>query len=190
LSIPLPDAETCLTKNQGLVVHFSTCPKMSRRPDLLYPCDLRFVIHGGLGSTKELCCCVVRPGEKYSADNSGLPGCIGLLVDYRKGTLRIGGREDGGTIEDDDGNKEVDPRVPQTVEMFIECVEKPDASEYNEFLVGNPKVLGIFVDPLFAVGSRKELSGDLYTDVAYKEFKDYCKTLVSFPFLDSAARNF
>lgn len=134
-----------LCQRSALIVHFSGAPKGAGavRKDHLFPNDLLHVINmkatGGVSSS------VVLPNDNFHGVNRNATGCIGVILGLKgRESLEDANCEDCGSIEDEHGNRNsCNPRDISLDELERTITERP-IGKYNEWIVKNYKVLGIF----------------------------------------------
>ncbi len=96
-----------LNDKNGLVVHFSGCPKGIGPGKELFPDDLKDILSGRI--TGALSCSVVIPGDFYSSepDKGHATGTIEVILNVEGSNLSAVGHCDAGSYVDDDGNRHV-----------------------------------------------------------------------------------
>lgn len=152
----LADVHSSLRCRNALIVHFSGAPKgAGKERNHLFPKDL---LHVKLGNAAGgLSCSVVWPGDKFDGfDDRNATGCIGVVLDLLSiDSLVAVSSHDCGSIEDSYGNRIVESKVPITIDSIESSLNNREG--YNEWVVKDFKVLGVFAASPFEVSVLKEL---------------------------------
>ena len=138
-----------LRTRQAVLVHFST--NMSRRPELVFPNDLRLAMHL---QGKWLSFSAIQPGDTNPDANGrgGAEGSIGLLVDISRDTIvhKVYWADIG---SNDTGSFGLCP----TEKNCADSIDKRRDS--NEWRVENYLPVGIFILPPIIVRHISDLGG-------------------------------
>ncbi|MFM0218117.1 hypothetical protein [Paraburkholderia caledonica] len=146
---PVSDIYSLLRTGNSLIVHFSGIAPGTGNPSerLYYPHDLRNVVSGGaMGGVS---CSVIGPGDtigQLECDNA--TGCIGVVLGLQSPSslldVHVG---DGGSSVQPDGNRRPNPQPLSLIDVQGTLTGRR-LGTYNEWVIGDYKVLGIFVaDP-------------------------------------------
>lgn len=132
-----------LKTKKALIVHFSNLATMSRNPQ--FPDDLKTVIDSP--SSNPLSCCIVWPGHTMS-----LPGSVGVIIDPASSNIYGMCATDAGTsINNGEINSFTKPPSQEVLEEIYAF-----SDPYNECVVMNPKVIGIYIDNINHITVRRE----------------------------------
>ncbi|MEL5349748.1 hypothetical protein PTR25_08175 [Serratia nevei] len=131
-----------LNDKNGLVVHFSGCPKGIGPGKKLFPGDLKDILSGKI--TGALSCSVVIPGDFYSPepDKGHATGTIGVILDVDGSNLSAVSHCDAGSYVDDDGNRHV-PEKNITINDLEDSLSS--RITYNEWIIKPCDIKGIFI---------------------------------------------
>jgi hypothetical protein len=144
-----------LRGRNALIVHFSGAPKgagVDRGAAHLFPVDLQHVIAGhAMGGVS---CSVVHPGDVFHGFERNATGCIGVVLGLKsKESLVALDRHDCGSIEDASGNRIVKRERDITPADLASTLD--DRDDYNEWIVRDYVVHGIFAAPPYEVSILK-----------------------------------
>lgn len=153
----ISEVHAFLRKHNGLIVHFSGAPKgagKERGSAHLFPADLRHVINGcAMGG---LSCSVVRPGDIFHGFKRNATGCIGVVLDLKAdASLVAADPQDCGSSEDEHGNRRVDNERDISFEDLERTFRDRLVDGYNEWVVRDYVVRGIFAMKPFDVSILK-----------------------------------
>lgn len=140
----LPDIHAILRKHCALIVHFSGTPKGGGSNfELAFPDDLRKVISGQ--SQSGLSCSVVLPNDEFSdLERANATGCIGLVLGLTSEQSLIDAHPyDCGTFMKN-GSRQVPNARDMTAENIEDTVTSRKGDSYNEWVIANYSVIGIF----------------------------------------------
>src|SRR5262249_11671848 len=134
-----------LRSRNAFIVHFSGTPKGSGGGKW-FPNDLRHVIEGramgGLSSS------LVRPGDNFRGFKRNATGSIGVILGLQsKASLVAVDPSDCGSIEDEQGNRTVQNERDITMEDLARTLDARAVGDYNEWIIRNYDLLGIFAVP-------------------------------------------
>jgi len=151
----LSEIHDFLRGRNALIVHFSGAPKgagVDRGAAHLFPTELRHVIAGrAMGGVS---CSVVRPGDVFHGFERNATGCIGVVLGFKsKDSLVAVDRHDCGSIEDASGNRIVERERDITPANLASTLD--DRDDYNEWIVRDYVVQGIFAAPPYEVSILK-----------------------------------
>lgn len=138
----LDDVLSFLARHQALVVHCSGTPKGIGPGQERYPEDLR---HVWLGRAQGgISCSVVKPGDRFHGTGCSSTGSVGLVVapNDSKSIVAVAPRDAGSCVEN--GVRV----VGQEVDIGVTDLEQSITARsngYNEWVVRNFKVIGLFV---------------------------------------------
>lgn len=135
-----------LASRNALIVHFSGCPKGAGfERGHVYPADLQHVLareaQGGLAAS------VVMPGDRFAADFShcNSTGCIGVILDLNSPESLVAvSPHDCGSRDDHQGTREVLDEREITLEDLEQSISLRPRGGYNEWVVKDFRVIGIF----------------------------------------------
>lgn len=150
------EVHNVLRRYDGLIVHFSGAPKGSGVDrGHLYPQDLRHVEQGkAMGGVS---CSIVRPTDVFHGNRRNAIGCIGLVLDLiEPGSLVAVSPSDCGSIEID-GVRTVEREVDISATDIEKSIEDRQADSYNEWVLRNFKVLGVFAVFPFEISMQCKL---------------------------------
>jgi hypothetical protein len=149
---PVADVYGMLRADNSLIVHFSGLARgagnsLKRR---YYPDDLQNVVRSGaMGGVS---CSVIHPGDTIGTpgDNNAT-GCIGVVLGFNRPTSLLDAHaKDCGSSALPDGSRVPNPR-PFCLADVEATLTGRQLHHYNEWVVGDYRVLGIFVAPPLAV---------------------------------------
>ena len=177
----IPEVHEFLARRNALIVHFSGTPRgggMNHETSHLFPTDLQHVLEqkamGGLS------CSVVRPGDVFAGTCRNATGSIGVVLGLQfKHSLVAVAPDDCGSIVDACGNR----IVAEEKNIRRDDLERTldDRTTYNEWVVRDYKVLGVFAAPPFQVSIMKvpefpdDTPQELRNDTPVPDFR--CVTL-------------
>lgn len=127
-----------LNSKNALLVHFSGCPKGSGINNKPFPDDLFSVINNEFDG--ELACSVIIPGD----GPGNAIGKIGVILEVDSSTLSAVFPEDAGSIIGAEGKRLYQQ---QNIDCSVLAQSLTDRKTYNEWIVKNNKVLGVFIFP-------------------------------------------
>lgn len=137
------DVHALLKAFNGLIVHFSGCPKgagKDRGLAHLYPNDLKHVINGH--AQGGISCSIVRPGDCFVGTERNATGCIGVIVDLVVPESIVGAQiGDGGSGEDESGNRSMESQLIITADDLRATLNR--GNTYNEWVIANYRIFGI-----------------------------------------------
>lgn len=141
----LDEVNTLLRERNGLIVHFSGCPKGvgGTHSPVPFPGDLQLVLSGGAQSG--LSCSVVLPGDCFDRfrDDCKATGTIGVVVRLNaKGSLVAADVKDCGSSTDETGFRWATEK-DITISSLKNTIEGRE--RYNEWVVRDYQPLGLFV---------------------------------------------
>lgn len=154
----------------GLVVHFSGCPKGGGHDNGtedgsdLYPADLNKIIDGHVNGG--ISCSLIIPGDYFSftLSESKATGSIGVIVGFDDEGLVAVSPTDCGSITDENHIRITNPK-DITIDDLESSLSKRET--YNEWVIKQNKVLGIFVFDTFNIPVSK------YTKIQNSDLFDY-----------------
>lgn len=128
----------------ALIVHFSGDPKGAgwNRPNHMFPVDLQHVITGNaMGGVS---CSVVKPGDNFHTfGKRNALGTVGVILGFQsKQSLVAASHEDCGSYLDEIGRRQVIEKDIAINDLELTLSQRV---HYNEWVVRDYKVLGIFV---------------------------------------------
>lgn len=147
------EVHNVLRRYDGLIVHFSGAPKGSGVDrGHLYPRDLRHVEQGkAMGGVS---CSIVCPTDTFHGNRRNAIGCIGLVLDLiEPDSLVAVSPSDCGSIEID-GVRKVEREVDISATDIDKSIEGRQADSYNEWVLQNFKVLGVFAVHPFEISMQ------------------------------------
>lgn len=150
------EVHNVLRRYDGLIVHFSGAPKGAGIDrGHLYPEDLRHVEQGkAIGGVS---CSIVRPTDVFHGNSRNATGCIGLVLDLiEPDSLVAVSPNDCGSIEID-GVRTVDREIDISATDIEKSIEDRQADSYNEWVLRNFKVLGVFAVFPFEISMQCKL---------------------------------
>lgn len=134
-----------LQRHNMLIVHFSGAPKGSgtTRPNHLYPNDLNYVLNGHANSG--LSCSTVSPGDTFSGFERNATGCIGTILGLKSPQSLIDAiKFDCGSMQDSNGFRVTQNPKDLSIIDLEETITGRGQGSYNEWVISNFEVLGIF----------------------------------------------
>lgn len=140
----LPDIHAILGGHCALIVHFSGTPKGGGSDfELAFPNDLAKVISGQ--SQSGLSCSVVMPNDEFAdLEHANATGSIGLVLGLTSEQSLIDAHPcDCGTFMEN-GFRQVPNARDMTVENIEDTVTCRKGDSYNEWVIANYSVIGIF----------------------------------------------
>ncbi len=133
----IKDIHDYLNNKNGLVVHFSGCPKGGGPGVKLYPNDLLQVIsnnaNGGVS------CSLIVPGDSYN--KSSAIGTVGLIIDFNSDGLKAVSPSDCGS-DVIDGIRRAEEKGISLDDINNSLISRLN---YNEWVIVPSKILGVFV---------------------------------------------
>jgi hypothetical protein len=144
-----------LRRHSALLVHFSGTPKgAGSNFEYWYPADLQRVIK--LEAASGVSCSAVRPGDEFDDFNTAnATGCIGVVLGLQdKDSLVAADPHDCGSRMEG-GVREVFKKRGLTIDDLEETFVKRPNDSYNEWVIKDYVVLGIFAAPPFRVSVLK-----------------------------------
>jgi len=138
-----------LRRHAALIVHFSGTPKGAGSDfEHMYPADLENVI--ALGALGGVSCSVVRPGDEFAGQDANATGCIGVVLGLRdKNSLVAADPHDCGSYVEN-GVRKAPERNLTADDLEVSLTKRPSGS-YNEWVMRDYIILGIFAAPPFRV---------------------------------------
>lgn len=149
----VPEVYEFLRGHNALIVHFSGTPKgAGSNFEHLYPADLQSVVN--LEAMGGVSCSVVRPDDEFSdLERANATGCIGVVLGLRdKDSLVAVHPHDCGSFVED-GVRKVPNERNLTIDDLEETFVNRPRGSYNEWIIKNYIVLGIFAAPPFRVSN-------------------------------------
>jgi hypothetical protein len=144
-----------LRQRDALIEHFSGIPKGSGSNfDYVYPDDLKNVI--ALQAPGGLSCSVVIPSDEF-ADLSGAnaTGCIGIVLGFQnRNSLVAANPHDCGSYMEN-GVRLVPNERDLTIPDLLDTILKRPSGNYNEWVVRDYTVLGVFAARPYFVSVRE-----------------------------------
>jgi hypothetical protein len=161
-----------LREHNALFVHFSGTPKgagIERGEAHLFPNDLLHVARGGaMGGVS---CSVVKPGDVFVGFERNATGSIGVVLGLQtKDSLVAVHPSDCGSIENEQGYREVPNEKDIAIADLDGSLGNRAPGTYNEWVVRNYQVLGIFAVPPSEVSILKVPD---YPEEVPEDLKDY-----------------
>lgn len=150
-----------LAEHNALIVHFSGAPKGSGNScnDHLFPDDLKNVIDGK--AQGGLSCSTVMPNDIFSGIERNATGCIGLILGLKeKDSLVSAESDDRGSYLDESGSRLVEKRKISKQDIRDSIVNRSSTS-YNEWVVKNYYIIGVFAISPMEVSVRQNLPPEL-----------------------------
>ncbi|MFM0292241.1 hypothetical protein P0D68_03710 [Paraburkholderia sp. RL17-380-BIE-A] len=144
---PVSDIYSLLRTSNSLIVHFSGIAPGTGNPGerLYYPDDLRNVVTGGaMGGVS---CSVISPGDIFgqTENNNNATGCVGVVLGLLSPSSLLDVHAgDGGSTVLPNGQRDANPKSLNLTDLQ-ETITGRHRGTYNEWVVGNYKVLGIFI---------------------------------------------
>ena len=148
---PIVDIYSLLRANNAFIVHFSGFGKGAGNPfpRVYYPADLQNVITGGaLGGVS---CSVIGSADKIGFQpDANATGCIGVVLGLRTPlSLMNASAGDCGSHVNANGTRAANPS-PLSIQDLQATLDNRDPDSYNEWVIGDYEVLGIFfADPAY-----------------------------------------
>jgi hypothetical protein len=145
-----------LEQRNGLIVHFSGAPKGAGvERGSYYPADLQHVCAGhAMGGVS---CSVVLPADNFSGDYRNATGCIGLVLELTEpDSLVAVFPVDCGSMEED-GNRVVENPRDITSQDVEDSISQRPADRYNEWVLRDFRVVGVFSAPPYEVSKIAHL---------------------------------
>ena len=148
-----------LIGKRALLVHFAATPPMPREAgsNPSYPDQLRKLLDGDFDSSQGLCCCTITPGDVFPLSrNAQAVGCVGIVIDCESEEFILNVRNcDAGT-----------PWVPPsasrlTLDEIEDTLNSRLEGQYNEWVINQLNIVGIFISPPPAFVPSKVSSDDL-----------------------------
>lgn len=131
------DIHDYLNNKNGLVVHFSGCPKGAGPGIKLYPDDLLYVINND--ASGGVSCSLIVPGDSYNKGSA--IGTVGLIIDFNSdGLLAVSPNDCGSYVID--GLRRAEEKDISLGDINNSLMSR---LSYNEWVVVPSKILGIFV---------------------------------------------
>ena len=144
-----------LRRRGALMVHFSGTPKGAGSTYThLYPLDLQEVIqdrcHGGLS------CSTVLPGDEFTdLANANATGCVGVILGLKAGnSIKDVHQQDCGTRVEN-GVRIYPNARDLTVGDLEQTIIARSPCSYNEWVIGDYAVLGIFAAAPFNIWEER-----------------------------------
>lgn len=152
------EVHAVLAAHNALIVHFSGAPKGAGfERGFLYPDDLQNVVQGN--AMGGLSCSVVKPGDVFWGFERNATGCIGVVVDLTAPESLVAvSATDCGSIEQPDGTRVVQHEIDISATDVETSITARPAGKYNEWVVRNFKVVGVFAVPPFEISVRGGIS--------------------------------
>lgn len=151
----IPEIHSVLAKYNGLIVHFSGAPKGSGADrDNPFPKDLQHVINGC--AQGGISCSIVMPGDNFYGIDRNATGCVGVVIDLQTSKSLVAvDSSDCGSIENDEGVRIVACECDITSTEVDESITRRKRTSYNEWVVRNFNVIGIFATQPYEVSKRQ-----------------------------------
>jgi hypothetical protein len=147
----LPEIHSVLRKHDGLIVHFSGTPKGAGSDfEERFPDDLKKVI-GGYGHSG-LSTSVVMPKDEFrDCTRANATGCIGVVLGLTspQSILDAHPHDCGSSMLD--GARQTPNARDMTIDDIEATITSRANAEYNEWVVANYTVIGLFAAPPFRV---------------------------------------
>lgn len=143
-----------LRRHNALIVHFSGAPKGSgkMRDNHLYPNDLLHAINNP--AQCQLSCSLVVPSDNFSGFARNATGCIGVILGLKSNqSILAAFADDCGSAEDENGSRCVPNQPTLTPACLENTITDRARGSYNEWIVKDYIVLGIFAVAPFEVMS-------------------------------------
>ena len=153
MSVSKANVYDVLREHQALLVHFSGCPKGAgaEREDHLYPHDLQSVLDGKAHSG--LSCSTVMPRDCFGGFDRNATGCVGALLGLQSGdSLKAVSAGDCGSALIA-GVREIGLADTVTLDSVVRSISNRKPGHYNEWIVANYEVLGLFAAAPFEVSA-------------------------------------
>lgn len=156
---PVADIYYILRADNSLIVHFSgfTRGAGNGNPRYPYPDDLKNVVaSGAIGGVS---CSVVAPGDIFGTQrDANATGCVGVVLGLTSPhSLMDVHATDGGTHIGPDGVRHPRP-APITVNDVERTISGRRDDDYNEWVIGDYQILGIFIATPYAVPALVPIS--------------------------------
>lgn len=165
----LSDIHRVLAAHSALIVHFSGTPKGSGSNfEYLFPYDLEEVIAGR--SQTGISCSTVMPGDEFrDLSSPNATGCIGvILIPLAPGSVLDAHPTDCGSYMED-GVRKVPHARDMTTSDFEATISGRVNGDYNEWVIANYKVIGLFAAEPYRVSAPVKID---YPD----DMPDYLRT--------------
>ncbi len=150
----LTDIHALLSGHCGLIVHFSGTPKGAGSDfDLLFPDDLRKVANGH--SQSGLSCSIVKPTDEFAhLSYANATGCIGVVLGLQSEHSLVDAHpHDCGTFMVD-GVRQTPSARDMTTHHIDATITCRASGNYNEWIIANYSVLGIFAAAPFRISAN------------------------------------
>ncbi len=144
-----------LGRHRALLVHFSGTPKgAGSNFEHLYPADLQSVIKHDAASG--VSCSAVRPGDEFDDfETANATGCIGVVLGLQNKHSLVGADPHDCGSRMEGGVRKVFKERDITIDDLEETFTKRPSGSYNEWVIKDYVVLGIFAAPPFRVSVLK-----------------------------------
>jgi len=149
----LAEIHNVLAKYNALIVHFSGTPKgAGSNFEHLFPLDLIEVIKGNAHTG--LSCSTVLPGDNFAnLDSANATGCIGVILGMKTNqSIRDAHYTDSGSGMEN-GIRIVPNARDMTVSEIENTISNRAPDEYNEWVIADYKVIGVFAAQPYYVWS-------------------------------------
>ncbi|MDP5280076.1 hypothetical protein Q9Q95_14185 [Sphingomonas sp. DG1-23] len=153
----LSDIHGVLAAHSAVIVHFSGTPKGGGSTfEYPFPRDLEEVIAGR--SLTGLSCSTVMPGDEFcDLNRANATGCIGVLLGLQTPQSVLDAHpHDCGTYMAD-GVRQVPHARDMTASDFDATITGRANGEYNEWVIANYQVIGLFVAEPYRVSIEVEI---------------------------------
>lgn len=146
-----------LCHHNKLLVHFSGAPRGCGKPrrDNLFPNDLQHILNdqaqGGVS------CSTVGPGDSFEIPHSNATGCVGLILKPREAHSILNAKPDDIGSSETKGGSRGPIETTLTITDLEKSIEQRETSCYNEWIVADYDVVGVFAAPPFLVTQSTNL---------------------------------
>lgn len=147
-----------LSKYNALIVHFSSCPKMSNGREIYYPNDLEMIINGNINGA--INCSTVMPSDVFDGYERNATGCIGVIVKLLTDeSLETVSPIDDGSILNENWKREsaTNKRDLLSIRKSITDRSSNKVNTYNEWGVANYEIAGIFAIYPYEISQLKKI---------------------------------
>lgn len=118
-----------------------------------FPDDLHYVRDGR--ACGGLSCSTVMPGDQFEPMPRNSTGSVGVILGLKNIlSVKAAHPKDCGSYTDENGDRQVGQQPPLTIEIVRNSITERDAENYNEWVVRDYEMLGLFaMEPIQILGT-------------------------------------
>lgn len=165
-----------LAAENVLIVHFSGTPRMTAQPGLFYPDDLKKVQNNGVSA---VCCSTIHSSDEFNMfGKANAIGSVGLILDINSdNSVMAADRKDTGSYYDQKtGIRSVQTGM-DTIQHCEDSILSRDSNEYNEWVVQDYSIIGLFVFPCPMAEMRGVCGNNGSVSLAANQIHPFFQTL-------------